>query len=252
MSSVDISAPKGEDLCKGAPPADIVPAVARGGKEGEDDRGLPRLPPGRHGLRREYVEQNQRQRLTAGIIAAVAEKGYHETTISDIAAASGISRRTFYGYFESKEACFFAAYDEIADYLHEASAAAVEPGSEWAEQARAKLASMLETFAANPDLARFYLLAPPRAGEALAVRYRQALGQALADFTAGMPPPPATQPVSEAAEQALVGGIAALIGRKVEAGEGAALPELLPDLVELTLTPYLGREQALRFAHSAS
>lgn len=250
MISVDISAPKGDDLCNQAPPADNVPAVARG-KDGDDDRsGLPRLPPGRHGLRREYVEQNQRQRLTAGIIAAVAEKGYHETTISDIAAAAGISRRTFYGYFDSKEACFFDAYDEIADYLHQASAAAAEPESEWGERARAKLGSMLDTFAANPDLARFYLLTPPRAGDALAARYRQALGQALADFKAGMPAPPATRPVSAAAEQALVGGIAALIVRRVEAGEGETLPELLPDLVELTLTPYLGREQALSFART--
>lgn len=251
MISVDISAPKGDDPCNGLPPADIVPAVARG-KEGDDASGLPRLPPGRHGLRREYVEQNQRQRLTAGIIAAVAEKGYHETTISDIAAAAGISRRTFYGYFDSKEACFFDAYDEIAGYLRQAATAAADTESEWGEQARAKIGSLLETFAANPDLARFYLLAPPRAGEALAARYREALSQALAELKAGMPSSPTTRPVSAAAEQALVGGIAALIARRVEAGEGKSLPELLPDLVELTLTPYLGREQALRFARTAS
>jgi AcrR family transcriptional regulator len=222
--------------------------VAKGDKKGGDPPGLPRLPPGRHGLRREFVEQNQRRRITAGIIATVAEKGYHETTITDIAAAAGLSRRTFYGYFDSKEECFFSAYDEIGAHLREAATAAVDPKSEWGEQARAKLGSMLETFAANPDLARFYLLAPPRAGGSLAARYRLALSHALADFTAGMPPPPATHPVSAAAEQALVGGVAALIVRKVEAGEGKALPELLPELVELTLTPYLGREQALRAA----
>jgi AcrR family transcriptional regulator len=222
--------------------------VPNGDKEGGDLPGLPRLPPGRHGLRREFVEQNQRQRITAGIIAAVAEKGYHETTITDIAAAAGLSRRTFYSYFSSKEECFFDAYEEIGGYLHEAAAAAADPGSEWAEQARAKLASVLEAFAANPDLARFCLLAPPRGGGSLAARYRLALSEALAEFTAGLPPAPATRPVSTAAEQALVGGVAALIVRRVEAGEGETLPELLPELVELTMTPYLGREQALRAA----
>lgn len=226
--------------------------MPKGDKEGGDVPGLPRLPPGRHGLRREFVEQNQRQRITAGIIAAVAEKGYHETTITDIAAAAGLSRRTFYGYFNSKEECFFNAYEEIGSYLREAGTEAADPGGEWAEQARARLASMLEVFGANPDLARFYLLAPPRAGGPLVARYRHALTEALADFTAGMPPPPATLPVSSAAEQALVGGIAALIGRKVEAGNGETLPELLPELLELTLTPYLGREQALRAARSHS
>jgi AcrR family transcriptional regulator len=226
--------------------------VPKGDKDNPEPSGLPRLPPGRHGLRREFVEENQRRRLTAGVISAVAEKGYHETTISDIASAAGISRRTFYDYFDSKETCFFSAYDEICAYLGEASAAAIRPDSEWAEQARAKLATVLETFAANPDLARFCLLAPRRAGEVLAAHYRRALSQALADFTAGMPPPPETRTVSAAAEQALVGGVAALIVRKVESGEGKALPELLPELVEITLTPYLGRQAALRVARSAS
>jgi AcrR family transcriptional regulator len=226
--------------------------VAQGDKEDADVPGLPRLPPGRHGLRREFVEQNQRRRIIAGIISAVAEKGYHETTITDIAAAAGLSRRTFYGYFASKEECFFSAYDEIGIYLRKAAIAAVHPDAEWAMQARAKLTSALETFAANPDLARFCLLAPPRAGGTLAARYRLALNEALAEFTAGMPAPPATRPVSAAAEQALVGGVAALIVRKVEAGEGEALPDLLPELVELTLTPYLGREQALRAGRSPS
>ncbi len=235
-------------MCKTLAPADIVPPVGREPEESGDRGGLPRLPPGRHGLRRDFVEENQRQRLTAGIIAAVAGKGYHETTISDIAAAAGISRRTFYGYFDSKEACFLDAFEAIGGYLCEAAAEAVDPDDPWPEQARARLASMLETFAANPNLAHFCLLAPPRAGEALVGRYRRALGEALALFTAGMPPPPATQEVSEAAEQALVGGVAALIVRRVEAGEGSSLPELLPELVELTLTPYLGREKALRVA----
>ena len=38
----------------------------------------------RHGLPRDFVVQNQRDRLAAGIIAAVSEFGYHETTITQI------------------------------------------------------------------------------------------------------------------------------------------------------------------------
>ena len=134
--------------------------MPKGDKDAGGSPGLPRLPPGRHGLRREFVEQNQRQRLTAGIIAAVAERGYHETTITEIAAAAGVSRRTFYAYFASKEECFLAAYQEIGTYLREAGAAAATAADSWPERVRAKLAAMLETFAANPDLARFCLLAP--------------------------------------------------------------------------------------------
>ncbi len=40
--------------------------------------------------------------------------------------------------------------------------------------------------------------------------------------------------------------------RKVEAGEGESLPDLLPDLVELTLAPFLGRAEAVRVARATS
>jgi AcrR family transcriptional regulator len=209
------------------------------------------LPPGRHGLPREFVVENQRGRLVAGVIATVAERGYHEATISQIAAAAGVSRRTFYTYFSSKRECFFDAYDQIAAHLSRSGTAAAEPFEQWPDRVAAKLRSALEVFAANPDLVRFYMVEPPRAGEEIAAHYRLRTSRALADLTDGRPPPPATHPVSEAVEYAMMGGISALIVRAVEAGEGEALPALLPDLLELLLTPYLGREEAVRISRES-
>lgn len=230
--------------------ADIfLPVPKRKPPEGDSgSQGLPRLPPGRHGLPREFVVQNQRDRLVAGIIAAVAASGYHEATISEIAAAAGVSRRTFYTYFASKEECFLATYDVIARHLAAAAAESGDGDLPWPERVRAKLGAALAFFGANPDLVRFYLSAPPRAGEAIAARYRLGATRVLADLTEGMPsgvrqPPPSVQ-------NAMTGSIAALIVRKVEAGEGEKLPELLPDLVELFLTPYLGHEAAAEAARS--
>lgn len=215
---------------------------------GEDSApGLARLPPGRHGLPREFVAENQRGRLAAGIIATVAEHGYHDATITRIAAAAGVSRRTFYTYFSSKQECFFDAYDQIAAHLHEETVAAAAPHEEWPDRVVARLRTALEIFAANPDLVRFFLVEAPRAGEEVAARYREGTSRALVDLT-GDKPQTARQP-SEAAEYAVMGGMATLIVGKVNAGEGDRLPALLPDLVELVLTPYLGREEAVRVAH---
>ncbi len=216
---------------------------------GESGAGLPRLPPGRHGLSREFVVKNQRDRLTAGMIAAVAEHGYHDTTITQIAAAAGVSRRTFYTYFSSKQECFFASYDLIATHLFEAANVAAASQKNWPDRVRAQLGAALEFFAANPDLVRFYLIAPPRAGEKIAARNRLTVRRALAVLTAGAPSL-AREP-SEAVQNALVSGMLALVARKVEAGEGERLPELLPDLTELFLTPYVGREAAARAAREA-
>lgn len=227
--------------------------MAKGKQAGEDSApGLARLPPGRHGLSREFVAKNQRDRLTAGMIAAVAEHGFHAATITQIAAAAGVSRRTFYGYFSAKEECFFDTFGQVADHLEGAMATAGESEAEWPEQVRAQLTAMLETFAANPDLARFALIAPPNAGGEIAARYRELLERLFAILTEAKPPPPATREPSRAVADGLLGGIVSLVVRKVKAGEGEELAELAPDLLELFLTPYYGQEQAVRLARTSA
>jgi AcrR family transcriptional regulator len=217
----------------------------------ESAGGLPRLPPGRHGLSREFVVKNQRDRLTAGIIAVVAERGYHEASVSQICAAAGVSRRTFYSYFSSKEECYGEAFDAIGEYLTETLSAAGEAESSWPARVRARLAALLEALAANPDLVRFSLVAPLRAGGQIAARRRLGLERILEVLTQDAPKDSGFRRPSPAVEDALLGGMIALIAHKVERGEGKALPDLLPDLVELYLTPYLGRAEAARSAKAA-
>ena len=212
-------------------------------------KGLPRLPPGRHGLPRELVVRNQRERIAAGMIATVSDKGYHATTISDIAAAAGVSRRTFYTYFKTKEQCFEDTYEVVASFLLEALAEAGEDERSWAGRVRAGLAALLEAFAANPDLARFALIAPPAAGGEVGALYRSFLDRLVRSLTAD-PPKNAHRP-SEAAEYGIAGGLAALVAERVQADDGQDLPELLPDLVELVLAPYVGRGRALKTAGRA-
>jgi AcrR family transcriptional regulator len=53
-----------------------------------------------------------RLRLLDGMTAAVARKGYPAVTVADVVAAAGVSKRTFYEHFDTKEACLLACYDE--------------------------------------------------------------------------------------------------------------------------------------------
>jgi AcrR family transcriptional regulator len=209
-----------------------------------DASGLHRLPPGRHGLERDFVVRNQRDRLTAGIIAVVGERGYREATISQICAAAGVSRRTFYGYFDSKEQCFGEAFDRIAEHLESALAAA-DQESEWPTRVRARLEVLLGIFAANPDILRFSWIAPLRAGDAIADYHRLALESLLQMLLAEKPARGLRQP-SQVVEHAVAGGMMALMAARVERGDGSSLPDLLPDLLELFLTPYLGRAAAVQ------
>lgn len=226
-----------------ARPASPVDAAREGG-EGPSARPLTRLPRGRHGLSRQFVVQNQRDRLAAATIEVVAEHGFNAATIAQICLAASVSRRTFYAIFSSKEECFFAAYGAVVEHLLVETDAAAAKQAEWPAKVAAKLRVSLEFLAANPDLAMFCLAAPQWAGEEVAARYRAAMGGAVAYLCEGMPAPPATKPRSEAVTASLMGGMISLVVRKVNGGAGDSLPELLPDLLELFLTPYLGRASA--------
>jgi hypothetical protein len=108
---------------------------------------------------------------------------------------------------------------------------------------------LLDVLSRDPIVAGFYLVEPLSAGGKVAARYREAM-QLLAD---GLRPEPVPSGAGmEVRDQALIGGVATLIVRRLNAGATDRLPELLPDLVELVLAPYLGREEARRIAASAA
>lgn len=210
----------------------------------------PRLPAGRHGLPREFIEQNQRERIITAMVDTVAEKGYNATTVADITKAASVSRRTFYEHFADKEACFLAAYEMVADHIRASMRAAAESFGEWPQQVRAALATMLSFLAAEPELARLCMVEPVAAGGEVAVRYRETMGDFVGILKAGRPEHSGSRPLPDATEETLVGGVVSLIVREISAGRTEKLEALLPDLVELILAPYLGVEQAERLARS--
>jgi len=225
---------------------------ARGSGRAEDyPPELARLPPGRHGLPREFVTHNQRERLIAGLAEAIAENGYSGTTIAHITRAAAVSRRTFYEHFSSKDECFVAAYDTVMNELRERVTEAFESEHEdWAHSIKAGIDAMLEFLAAEPSLARLCMVEALVAGPAVVERYDAAIQSFVPYFQKGREgrPPEVLARLSTTTEEALVGGMVSLISRRIIAGKSEELEELLPDLVEFTLTPYLGSEEAAKIA----
>ena len=211
---------------------------------------LSRLPPGRHGLPREFVVRNQRERLIAGLAEAVSEGGYVGTTIADITRHAAVSRRTFYEHFESKDDCFVAAYDTVIAELHERVAAGYDSEEEWPKAVRAAIAAMLTFLATEPNLARLAIVEATVAGPVVVERYDAAVQTFVPYLRAGREgrSPAVLERLSDSTEEALVGGMVSLISRRVAAARTDELEGLLPDLVEFTLTPYAGGEEAIKVA----
>jgi AcrR family transcriptional regulator len=219
---------------------------------GADEEGkLHRLPSGRHGLPPEYVERNHRERLAAGVIAAVAEHGFREAGVTQIAAAAGVSRRTFYGYFEDKEECYFDTYRLIEDNLVQIASEAGEPEASWTAKVRARAAALVDVLAANPDLVRFTLIAPPSVGGEILERKREFLRRLLDCLTDGAPSSRGYTRPSEEELEALAGAVSAVLTSRVSDDDAAQIVEDVPQLVEMVLVPILGRARAATEAEKA-
>jgi AcrR family transcriptional regulator len=205
-----------------------------------------RLPRGRHGLPREFVAQNQRERLLASLAECLEQGGYDGTTVSTIGRRAGVSKSDFYKQFESKDACFIAAYDDAVERLRERVLGACVEAEDWATRVLGGLAALLGFLAAEPALAGLVLVEGLRAGRGVYDRFQVALQSFVPYLRDGAPVPAGAEPPPEATDEAVVGGIASLLGRRVLAGETATLGELLPEIAEFALTPYLGAAEARR------
>ena len=209
---------------------------------------MERLPRGRHGLSPEFVARNQRERLISGLIQALYEAGYEKTTVSLIGQRAAVSKSDFYKHFESKDDCFIAAYDAAIERIRGRLQEACEEakGAGWAARVRHGVDALLKLFTAEPALASIALVEGLRAGRGVYDRYQAALDAFVHDLRRDAPSNPGGAEVPEATDEAVVGGVASLLGRRLLADEAEHLPELFPEIVEFVLAAYLGGEEARR------
>jgi AcrR family transcriptional regulator len=180
---------------------------------------------------------NHRERLVLGMVAAVAERGYAATTITDVVRHARVSRRTFYEHFADKEACFLAAYDAVSDGVLGEIAAVPPPESGWEQHIIAGVHAYLHALAEQPAIARVFTVDILSAGPAALARRREVLrrfaahvqAQVAAAIAAGAP----VAPLADTHALALVGAIHELVLAALEEDRGAALPELEDDVAAL-------------------
>jgi AcrR family transcriptional regulator len=208
-------------------------------------RATHQLPAGRHGLPRQFVVSNQRERILAAVADVCSKAGYVAMSVEDIVVASGVSRRTFYDNYRGKEDAFLAAYDEVSAQLLGQVQEAYDAADGLIARARDSLGALLDFIASEPTFADMCIVEVLAAGPA-AIERRNAIMHALAtmiDEAAAGELTERQRPAPIVAET-LVGGIYEVIYARVLAGKHLALPTLLPDLIFALLLPYVGTEIA--------
>ena len=174
-------------------------------------------------------DSRHRRRLLDAMAEAVARKGFASTTIADLAAGAQVSRRTFYEYFATKEACLVALYEAASRQALGVLSDAIDPAHDPLTQAEQALQAYLATLASNPALLKTLFIAILGLGPA-GLQARRRVNIELADLILevvnrphdGPQHPPLTPPLA----LAIVGGVNELVLQRIEQDRVAQLPEL--------------------------
>jgi AcrR family transcriptional regulator len=215
------------------------------------------LPRGRHGLPRELVLANQRERMAVAATEIIAREGYAALTVTDVIARAGVSRATFYKIFEDKTDAALAAQRRAFELLDRTLTSACASSTDWPEGVRRAIAAAIEFCRSSRDESRLLLACnyahfePRLAGREVALPSRlvKLLDEGAARHT-GRPAP--TPPSAELGVCTAI----SIFGTCIAEERTEALPGLYPDLVDALLAPYLegaagGGEQSKRIAPAA-
>ncbi len=191
-----------------------------------------RLPHGPHGLGRDAVARHQRARLYGGMVESVYQRGYAATSVANVIALAGVSRRAFYEQFTNKEDCFLSTYDAlvIASRKRVLQAWLAERG--WANRLYAACRMFLTEIAQDPRGAHLVLAESicvgPRGHErrqltATAFERIVATGFSLTPDGIALPP---------LAPRAIVGGMRFVVLRRLREGRERELAGLTDELLD--------------------
>lgn len=199
-------------------------------------------PAGRHRLAPEVRAEHQRERVLDAATRVFAKRGFQGTTIDHVVAAAKVGVGSFYALFDDKSDCFVQAYERVVEDARERISAAVPADAEWPEQACAALRAMLEQIEAEPLRARVALVEVQTAGSEALARYEETIDSAIPLLARGREVSPVAAELPPRLEEAIVGGLAWLLQQRLVLGEFEGAEALLPDVLEIAVEPFVGKE----------
>jgi hypothetical protein len=164
------------------------------------------------------------------------------------------------------------------DRLRERIALACESNKDWSLRVRDALAALVEFLDAEPERAKLLLVEGLRGGREIYDRFQDSVQEYAERLGSGAPRPQQVATSPEVAtsqesttsldvaridgppstlsgsrsgargvtDEAVVGGVASLVSRRVRTTDDEALEAFLPELIEFALTPYVGAAEARR------
>jgi len=220
--------------------AALIPGVSAGRTRPDQIRG------GNHGLTPEQVADSQQGRVLAAMRDEVAERGFKEVPVAAVIARAGVSRKTFYEHYASKEECFVALYEQELDRLFAPTLQAFAGTEGWIDRLRTALGVLLGGLAADPVAARICFIEVLAAGPTALGRRNEAMARldVLFDSEHVSSAVGATRP--RAVTAGAIGYLSEVLNREIREGRVEGLPELRAELMYTLTLPFVGPHNASR------
>lgn len=178
-------------------------------------------------------------RLLQAMARVCGDKGVAAATIADVVREAGVSKRTFYEHFESKDACFFALYRASSGSALRALRNAIDAGQPWQDQVESALRAYFFHLAAAPSLSQTLFVEIHHLGPA-GIRHRREAMQQFADFMLETVNQPAINTsdfprrlLTPHMAMAAVGAINELMLQIIEKGDADQMQHLTPIASEI-------------------
>jgi len=193
---------------------------------------------------RQQAHRARRERILEAMIDTTAERGYHNTSLSDVSARAGVARDTIRQQFGDKELLFIAAHDWLLRRLANYVVPAYQQPGPWPQRISRGLSALLTAIAYRPQGARVAIIEVLAAGPRAHERHLAAIETFTPYLDRGRDETPLGHKLPPSLATIVAGGIAARIHQQVATGRTSELDQLHPELLHHILVSYLGRARS--------
>jgi AcrR family transcriptional regulator len=186
------------------------------------------------------------ERALQALAAVVAEEGYRGATVDAVLKRAHMSATTFYGYFHGKDDAMLAAIDSAGAWIVAAVLPAFRRATDWPHGIRAAFGAFFNFLASEPAMANLVMVEVYAAGLEAMRRRTETLHPLQELIAAGYELAPETPRITA---EGIVGGVYTLAYRHLRQGGVRSLPALAPICAYITLSPFVGPEEACRIAN---
>jgi len=186
------------------------------------------------------------ERALRAFAVVVAEEGYVDTTVEAVLKRAQMSATTFYAHFAGKDDAMLAAIDSACSQIVAAVLPAFRRAPDWPRGVRAGYGALCNFLASRPAMAQLIAVEIYAAGPVAIERRSQTLQPLEKLIGEGFQHEP-TAPAL--ATEAIAGATFTLIYKRLRSSGPSSLPNLAPLLTYITLSPFLGAEEACRVAN---